>query len=139
VTGGVSIRGLQEAQARNLRRIAALQPGGVLGRAIQHAAAQAHRWLTYYTPYETGALRASRRIDFDPAGPSATIYTDPGARNPASKTPPAEYDVYLHQRGMIPGRRGGIQASMPYTIRRRGEQIGRGLIQTVVRGIHGTS
>jgi hypothetical protein len=51
------------------------------------------------------------------------VFNDPGARAPRSKTPPAEYDVYLHQRGQVPGLRSGIQASMPYTVDTAGPTI----------------
>lgn len=113
---GFSLKGLQDAQKRNLRRIAALKPGGFIDAVLQWAAGEAHRHWTYYTPHETGALRASRRIEMDSAHGRAIVFTAPEARNPKSKTPPAEYDVYLHAQGFIPGLRSGIRASAPYTV-----------------------
>lgn len=120
---GLSIQGLQEAQQRNLRRIAALEPGGVLGRAVQWAAAEMHRWLTYFTPWETGALRASRRVTFNPSIPRAQVFDSRNSYNPRSKTPPHEYDVYLHARGFRPGLRGGVQASYPWTRLQKGRGV----------------
>jgi len=120
---GVSIQGLQEAQERNLRRIAGMAPGGVRGEAVQVGASRFHRALTYNTPWQTGALRASRRITFESSVPRAQIFDSKNSYNPRSKTPPHEYDVYLHGRGFRRGLRGGIQASYPYTMQNEGQKI----------------
>jgi len=120
---GLSIQGLQQAQQRNLRRIAGLEPGGIRGQAVQWGAGEFHRKLTYNTPYDTGALRASRRITFTASVPRAQITDTHSSYNPRSKTPPYEYDVYLHARGYRPGLRGGIQASYPYTMQHEGQRI----------------
>jgi hypothetical protein len=136
----LSIKGLQEAQERNLRRIAALQPSGVLGQAVRWAAGEMHRWLTYFTPWETGALRASRRITYSESGDDvrAQIFDSRNSYNPRSSTPPHEYDVYLHQRGFKPGLRGGIQASYEWTRLQKGSSVVRrmhGAVRTELRGI----
>ena len=68
-------------------------------------------------------------------GPAGTIYTDPEARNPRLGGRPAEYDVKLHQRGEVPGRRSGILASMAYTVRTEGPGIGRGALAILRRGL----
>ena len=120
---GLSIQGLQEAQERNLRRIAALRPEGVRGAAVQMGATRFHRALTQNTPWDTGALRASRRITFNSSVPRAQVFTSGNAYNPRSSTPPAEYDVYLHAQGFKSGLRGGIRASFPYTMQQQGPQI----------------
>ena len=120
---GLSIKGLQEAQERNLRRIAGLQPSGVRGEAVRMGATRFHRALTYNTPWQTGALRASRRITYTDSVPRAQIFDSGNSYNPRSKTPPHEYDVYLHNRGFRPGLRGGIQASYPYTMQHEGQAI----------------
>lgn len=127
---GLSIQGLQEAQRRNLRRISNLEPSG-LARHVRDAATQMHRWLTYYTPWDTGALRASRRITFNDSVPRAQIFTSRAAYNPRSSTPPAEYDVYLHERGYKPGLRGGIQASYPYTMEQKGDGVLRNMANKI--------
>lgn len=134
---GITIQGLQEAQERNLRRIAMLQPRNAPGRAVKWAGGEAHRWLTYYTPWQTGALRAGRRISLNLAVPRAQIFTSRNAYNPRSDTRPAEYDYYLHQRGFIPGLRGGIQASFPYTVWRRGRDIARHGVRLIARDLQG--
>lgn len=79
-----TIEGLQEAQDRNLRRIAALKPRNALGRAIQFIAAGAHRYAVSITPVDTGAWRASHRIRENLAEGIAEISIDPSARNPRS-------------------------------------------------------
>jgi len=132
---GLSIQGLQEMQERNLRRIAALKPGGVRGAAVQMGATRFHRALTHNTPWDTGALRASRRITFEPSVPRAQIFTSGNAYNPRSKTPPAEYDVYLHAHGFKPGLRGGIQASFPYTMQKQGPRILKDMTDMIQKGI----
>ena len=135
MSDNLSIKGLQEAQQRNLRRIAALQPDGALGEAVQFGAAEAHRRLNYHTPFDTGALRASRRVSFDARVPRAQIFTSRNARNRKSNTPPAEYDAILHTRGFRPGRRGGILASFPYTVSTDGQRIARGMIGIILRSL----
>ena len=112
----LSIKGLQEAQKKNLRRVAALKPGGAMDAILQWAIGEVHRHWTYNTPHETGALRASRRIRTYFGNGTALVLTDPGATNPKSGTRPAEYDVYLHAQGFIPGLRSGVRASGPYTV-----------------------
>ena len=118
---GLTIRGLQEAQRANLELIAAMKPTGAVNRVVIWATTETHRRLTPNTPHDYGALRASRRIEVE--GLRGRVFNDPGARAPRSKTPPAEYDVYLHQRGQVPGLRSGIQASMPYTVDTAGPTI----------------
>jgi len=117
----LSIRGLQKAQQANARRIAALQPSGALGKALQAMVSQAHRWAIFYTPWETGSLRASHRMDV--RGSRARVYIDPHARNPRSKTRPAVYGPRLHKQGEIPGLRGGIRAFYAYAVKKQGDTI----------------
>lgn len=120
-----TITGLQEAQEANLRKIAALKPSGSLGRAIQWGAGEAHRFLTANTAHWTGALRASRRIKMRARGLEAVISAAPEAINPRSDARPSRYDVSLHRRGQVPGRRSGILASMPYTVEKAGPRISK--------------
>ncbi len=135
----IHITGLQRAQRRNLKRIAALSPQGYLGLAVRNAAAETHRALTNYTPWDTGALRASRRIKFAETAiaAQARVFTDPQATNPRGGCPPAIYDAFLHARGMCPGRRGGILASMPFTVRLAGPRIRYHMLRTILGGFRG--
>jgi hypothetical protein len=120
---GLSIKGLQEAQRRNLRRIAGMQPGGIRGQAVQWGAAAFLRQLTGLTPVDTGALRASRRITFNASVPRAQITDSGSSYNPRSRTPPHEYDVYLHARGGAGRASGTFLASYPETMSRHGQRI----------------
>lgn len=128
----MTIRGLQEAQKANLELLAAMRPDGAVGRTIVIATAETHRRLTRNTPHDIGALRATRRTEV--IGLRGRVYNDPGARNPRSRTPPAEYDVYLHAQGRIPGLRSGIRASMPYTVEHDGPKIAHRAIKLMVKG-----
>ena len=132
---GLSIKGLQRAQERNLRRIVHMRPSGVRGVAVKVAANDFYHKLIPNTPVKLGALRASRRITFNSSVPRAQIFTSGGAYNPRSSTPPAEYDRYLHARGFKPGLRGGIQASFPYTMRENGQRIVDDMAALIARAI----
>lgn len=93
----LDISGIQNAQARNLRRIAAIRPGGAFEREIQLLAFETHRVAVAYTHVDTGSLRASQRIDY--LGRRARIYLDPYAINPRSGRRPATYGPYENARG----------------------------------------
>lgn len=92
-----TIKGLQEAQNANMKAIAAVRPSGVFGRAIQYATAEAHRYAASVTHVDTGALRASHRMEI--TGLRGMIYIDPSARNPRSGARPAVYGAAEHARG----------------------------------------
>lgn len=74
------IRGLQEAQAACLQLLAAMQPRGALGGAVQFGLATASRLAIAETPVDSGAWRASHRVKME--GLRGQIYLDPTARNP---------------------------------------------------------
>ncbi len=94
----LSIRGLQEAQNANLKLIAAVQPNGALGRAVQYMAVEAERYAVAYTHVDTGALRASHRVQQE--GPARfRIYIDPSGRNPRTGTRTSAYGPVEHARG----------------------------------------
>jgi len=93
-----TITGIQEAQAANLRLIAAARPEGGLGRAVQYAATAVHRYAVIIKHVITGALRASHRIRLTGAA-RAEIYLDPSAKNPRSGAATSEYGPAEHARG----------------------------------------
>lgn len=93
----LTIRGIQEAQRWNLRAIAAMQPDGQFGRAIQYATTIVHRHAVSITHVDTGALRASHRIQLD--GLRGRIYIDPSSVNPDSGARPAVYGAIEEARG----------------------------------------
>jgi len=131
VTVGITIEGLQKAQRANAQAIAAVKPSGGLGKAIQYGTTQAHRWAVYYTPWDTGGLRAAHRMEF--SGARGKIYIDPGARNPRQRgAAPSEYGFYLHQQGLIPGLRGGVRAFYAQTVEAKGQTILEGMGKVIL-------
>jgi len=114
----IGIRGIQEAQAAMLRAVAALDPQGAFGQAVVWATTQLHRYATYITHVQTGALRASHRMrfNFDSVSARGEIYIDPGSVNPLGAKP-ATYGVTEHGRG-------GSHAFYQRTYEEHGGQIG---------------
>lgn len=92
----LTITGLQEAQAMNNRAIAALRPEGALGKAVQAATADVQRWAVIYTHVDTGALRASHRMEV--GGVRGRVYIG-GGSNPRSGLATAVYGPVEHARG----------------------------------------
>lgn len=93
----LSIEGIQDAQDENIRAIAALQPTGAGGRAVQFMTAGLHRYAVSVTHVRTGALHASHLMEIN--GLRGEVYLNPAAVNPKTKKRPAEYGVYEHRRG----------------------------------------
>ncbi len=124
----LSITGIQEAQAANNRAIAALTPAGALGRAIKYGTTEAHRYAVAVTHVDTGALRASHRMEV--SGLRGRIFIDPWSTNPRSGTPPAEYGLYEH-------RRGGSHAFYQRVVDERGDEISQAMGGMVEVGLHG--
>lgn len=95
----VTIEGIQEAQDKNIRKIAALQPSGALGQAVQIAGLGLHRYAVMITHVDTGALKAAHRIELSKTSKAeGRIYIDPNAVNPHGKRP-AAYGQHEHARG----------------------------------------
>jgi len=96
----VSIQGIQELMADSLRATRAIRPSGALGRVVKRVGLATLRWIDGVVHVDTGALRASQRIDFIESGNEATaiIFVDPTAVNPKGQYP-AEYGVYENRRG----------------------------------------
>lgn len=139
----VTIENIQELQARNQERYAALTPSGALGEAVKVTAAELQRYAIavthvgryiqsksgrwrYARAHEPGrgggALRASHRIDYSETGgtATATINLDAGTVNPLTGNKPSVYGVYEH-------RRGGEHAFYARAVRERGtEALARG-------------
>lgn len=100
----LSLEGIQEVQARNLRRIAALQPEGAAGEAVRDAVISLHRYavqITHVGKYVGGgALKNSHRMQID--GLEGSVYIDPASVSPRrtkKKYKPSEYGVYENERG----------------------------------------
>jgi hypothetical protein len=93
----VTITGLQQAQEANLYNIAQMRPSGAFGRMIQNVTTMAQRYAVSITHVDTGALKASHRIDL--RGTHGIIYLDPAANNPVSGARTAIYGPVEHARG----------------------------------------
>lgn len=121
----LSITGIQEAQARNLRAIAALRPEGAFGMAIQTATLSAHRYAVALTHVDTGSLRASHRVDVN--GLSGRVFIGPET-NPRTGQQTTEYGPVEHQRG-------GSHAFYQRTVDEYGPGIRRDAIQIIKVGL----
>lgn len=144
----LTITGIQEAQAANLRRIAALQPSGALGRLVRDVTVELQRYAigithagrykkskrgTYYYSRSGGigggALRSAHRAEV--SGLTGRVFVDPGAVNPLTRGKPSIY-------GLFEEARGGEHAFYSRTVAERGEQItaerGAQFLAQVVRG-----
>ncbi|MCK6629347.1 MAG: hypothetical protein L6R45_29745 [Anaerolineae bacterium] len=97
MTIDLTIRGIQEALARNNERIAMLEPDGVFGRIIKEVTIFTHAEAVKQTHVDTGALRASHRMTV--TGVRGLVFIDPGSVNPRTRARPAEYGQVEHARG----------------------------------------
>lgn len=125
----LTITGLQQAQAKNLRAIAALRPGGALSQAIQYGSLEAHRAAVTITHVDTGALRASHRVTV--SNTRGVISIDPGATNPRSGQRVADYAAWEH-------RRGGSHGFYKRVEQEQGQRIGRQMGQIVRVQMYGS-
>ena len=109
----VTIKGLQQAMDANVRAIAALQPSGELGRAIRDVTVELARYKTAITHVDTGAYRASTRMEV--TNLRGRIYIDPTAYNPRSRQLVTRYAPDEEARG-------GSHASFQRTLDERAQQ-----------------
>ncbi len=123
----MTIEGLQAAQQDNLRMVAALQPGSGLGQAVQVATTHLHRAAVANTHVDTGALRASHRMDFTFGDePEGVIHIDEAGRNPRSGQRTAIY-------GPAEENRGGEHAFYGMTFDQEAETAGQMGVDTLMR------
>lgn len=94
----VDIKGIQQLQAANLQMIRALSPVGAMGQAVLAVTQAMHRVSVILTHVDSGALRASHRIEHQPRNLRGRVFIDPGTVNPRGQRP-AEYGYYEHERG----------------------------------------
>ena len=121
---GAVIQGLQTLQHQFNRMLAGTKPHGASEQAIIAVTAKFHRYAILHTPFDTTSLRNSQRQVVDRAQVLGKVYIDPTARNSRTGMLTSEYGQYLHNRGMIPGRkRGTVQAFYPYTIKRYARRL----------------
>jgi hypothetical protein len=122
----LSITGIQEAQERNARAMAALRPTGAFGRAIQYVTVEAQRYAVGYTHVDTGSLKAAQRMEI--GGLRGRVYIDPSATNPRSGQRPAEYGRYEHGRGGSHAFYQRVISDQGARLRKEGVEILRGAI-----------
>lgn len=108
----VTIRGVQEAQQRNQRQIAALRPTGAFGEAVREATSELQRFAIAATHVDTGALRASHLMEV--RNLYGRIFISPAAANPRGQRP-ARYGPFEHARG-------GDHAFYERTVAEHGQQ-----------------
>lgn len=94
---GLSIRGIQEAQARNIQRLAALKPGGGFGKLIFNVTATLHRFMGTVTHVDTGALKSAEVMEVQ--GLRGQVFISPSAQNPKSGARPVDYGPFENARG----------------------------------------
>lgn len=120
------IKGLQEAQADNLKRIAALEPRGEVAEGIKEATLGAHRYavsITHVWPVYGGGLRASHRAEVK--GLHGRIYIDASAVNPRGQMP----SIY----GFYENKRGGEHAFYDRTVEEFGDEAAGFVMKKVER------
>lgn len=110
----VTIQGLQDAQRDNLKMIRALTPFSGFGDAIRVVATEVQRYAIMITHVDTGALRASHRIQWN-GGLEAEVSLAESAVNPRTGERTSEYGVYEHERA-------GTHAFYERTYEERGER-----------------
>lgn len=112
----LDIEGLQEAQDANNRLITALKPSGAAGEGVRDATIAAHRYAAIITHVDTGAWRASHRMDV--RGLRGIVSVDERAQNPRSRTPVSQYATIWEERG-------GRLAVYTRTEEEKGDEIAR--------------
>lgn len=124
----ISIRGIQELQAYNIRAIAALRPDGATGKAIQHGTAKLHRYAVIYTHVITGSLRGSHRMAIEAKGMRGVVAIDPRTVNPRTRQKPVEYGFTEHERG-------GSHAFYELAVEKEGGPVLEEMGDIIVRGL----
>jgi hypothetical protein len=122
-----TIKGIQDAQYKNLKMIAALKPRGRFGRAVLGMTIEAYRYVVTIAHVDTGANRAAQRMIIENGGLRGRIYIDPAAVNPKGKRP-AMY-------GPVENARGGNHAFYGRVQSERGVQISRAGAEMIARDL----
>lgn len=122
----IGIQGLQETQRANARHIRAVRPNGALADGVKTATMLAQQSAIRKTHVDTGALRASHRMQV--AGRRGLVYIDPSAVNPRSGARTSEYGPAEHARG-------GDHAFYQRVVEEDGERIARAAGEVILRGL----
>lgn len=118
----------QEAQRWNARAVAAMKPGGNTSRAIRDVIVQLQRAEIGITHVDTGALKASIRVEFN-GGLRGKTFIDPAAVNPKHGKKVTSYAGVENARdGDHAFAERTVRDYAPAIINRALAQIGRGLV-----------
>lgn len=120
------VAGIKKLQQANRRRIAALQPTGKAGAAMQWGLLELQKYQIGITHVDTGTLRASRRIVT--YGNVGRLFTDFNAINPKSGVRAWTYDPYEEARG-------GSHASWQRTFSEAGPRVATRMTSVVLEGL----
>jgi len=94
----LELKGIKEAQQRNVKMIRALQPQSAFGRLVRDVLENLFRFLRTVVHVRTGSLKAAQRMQWQ-GGLRGEIFTDPMVTNPVSGQRPAIYGVFENARG----------------------------------------
>ena len=128
----LTITGIQKLQRANAKMINALKPSGARGRAVQYGLTEGHKQALIETHTDTGALKASHRMQYGSGGamgPTGTIYIDRTTRNPKTNAMPYIYGVYEHARA---DSGSGGHDFYARVVRLHGKRIIAGMIKVLV-------
>jgi hypothetical protein len=120
----LSIAGIQATQDFNLRIIEAFKPGGKAGEVVKNMTIEAHRYLVAQTHVDTGAYRASHRMEVTDL--RGEITPDKGAINPKTGKLVISYAEFEEGRG-------GEHAAYQRTIDEVGGKIAEGGVWSILR------
>lgn len=128
----ITITGMQDAQAANVQIIAALKPTGAVGKAVKFLTTDLHRYAVSKAHVDTGAMRASIRMNVQLGGEArGLVFVDGSGRNPKSGQPVSAY-------AKVEELRGGSHAYMGRTVRERATaasvQAGKIILAGMPRG-----
>lgn len=124
----LSIEGIQEAQADNLKHVAALKPRGALGEALKAVTIAAHRAEATRIHVDTGSAKASRIVKLYLDELRGEVTSNPNAVNPRSGNRPINYLVYEFARG-------GSHDAPGRTVREAGAQLVKLAEKIILRGL----
>ena len=125
MTVRVDITGIEDARRAMEQAVRAMRPNDAFGKALKATTEHAYLYARQITHIDTGALRASHRMQF--FGKYAEIYPDPAAVRSDNKRP-AEYAIYEHNRG-------GAHAFYARTVLEDGKQAAQSGLRLLVKAM----
>lgn len=98
---GLTVKGLKEEQAKQARRVRALDPRHAVGRVTKAGTRKIYSRMLEVVHVQSGTLKAALRMDFKTTATAATgsVFIDPGAVKPGTRSRPAVYGVYENAKG----------------------------------------